>query len=519
MNTGAGANAVQPSTPNPAGGAAPTSAAHASPSAQAVATSSLPDGPNAGSNSGVSAPLGTAPPVGGTTFAPAAISNAPPLSEDERIEKLVITYLKRRGFANTAEALASEAAKAKSGDKPGPLAPLPDIHSYAAEMSLDQHTHLYKQIVHFSLAESNPDVYTSSFEKLRRWMVECMDVYKNELQLVLWPLVAHVFIQLIHRGFPHDAHRFLARHRGEHEVLHRAELQVFQNLITDSDLQKCEIIRWFLQRKVEVALSSFSHQLLLSFLHENNFVLLLKIVNEHLHIKITARKPLAIQGESSASVSIAGNFPVGSSGFNALNPVAILNLNNVPIRWGVLPEIAEIHSEAAAKLKTKLIEDNQMKKLLKLQAEKQERERVESEKKAAPPAASGAKESKEDDEEGESARKKAKLEDGGAGGSAADANSKPAAPAAAPGADTEMADIGGGEEKEGADGAAGEAATDPSKKKKAKRREDAAGSAGAGKDTKEERDFIEKEVRRRVKQPEPMVQPKKEEQIVKLPPM
>jgi len=81
------------------------------------------------------------------------------------------------------------------------------------------------------------------------------------------------------------AHRFLSRFRADHESLHKSELHTFQNLISDSDLHKCEIIRWFLQRKVEVAMSAYSHQLLIAFLEENRHLLLLKIINEHMHIR------------------------------------------------------------------------------------------------------------------------------------------------------------------------------------------------------------------------------------------
>ena len=86
-----------------------------------------------------------------------------------------------------------------------------------------------------------------------------------------------------------SAHRFLARFRADHESLHKSELHTFQNLISDSDLHKCEIIRWFLQRKVEVPMSAYSHQLLIAFLEQQRYLLLLKIINEHMHIRGQSR--------------------------------------------------------------------------------------------------------------------------------------------------------------------------------------------------------------------------------------
>ena len=146
------------------------------------------------------------------------------------MEQIVLTYLKRRGFSNAEEALRQEtkqqqqattttataagtsttvdsatatAAAAASASASPPSGTL-DIHALATEMSLDQHTHLLRQILLYSTAEATPDAYVHAFEQLKRWIADSLDVYRPELQGIVWPIFAHIFIQLIHRGFPHD---------------------------------------------------------------------------------------------------------------------------------------------------------------------------------------------------------------------------------------------------------------------------------------------------------------------------
>ena len=160
-----------------------------------------------------------------TTGASAA-SGAPPsltdVGEESQIEGLVLAYLKRRGYKNAAEALRAEASRAQrpataaaagssgasdaaaSAAVPPPPAGSVDVHTLSADLSLDQHTHLVRQLLFYSSAECSPDAYSSSFEHLKRWIADCMQVYRNELHAVLWPIYAHVFIQLVHRGFPQD---------------------------------------------------------------------------------------------------------------------------------------------------------------------------------------------------------------------------------------------------------------------------------------------------------------------------
>ena len=228
---------------------------------------------------------------------------------------------------------------------------------------------------------------------------------------------------------------------------------------------------------------------------------------------MTSRKPLQLESDSlpssSALLATAGSV-------SALNPLAVANLNNTPIRWGMLPELAELHAEAASKLKAKLRDSQLTAKMQRLKEEKEKAEAAEAARKAKEAADSKeAAAANDDEEDGDAPKKKAKTEDGADG-------------AAAAAADTDMADADETAAAAAGEGAAASAATAAAaasdKSKKSKKKDPTLAAADARdplKETKEERDAIERTVKQQIKMPEAMPMPKKEDAsaIVQLPPM
>lgn len=74
--------------------------------------------------------------------------------------------------------------------------------------------------------ENSPEYFAQSYVRLRRsvrpaprcaalltllvclsWVDGALDLYRRELSSVLWPVFVHVFLQLMRKGFPHDANK------------------------------------------------------------------------------------------------------------------------------------------------------------------------------------------------------------------------------------------------------------------------------------------------------------------------
>lgn len=464
------------------------------------------------------------------------------------MESLVLAYLKKRGYNQTEEVLKQEAAKQQQQAKTAAggaeaavaasssaasvtaassssSSSTSDIHTFSSDISLEQHTHLLRQILLYSSSESTPDRYAHSFDHLKRWVMECMEPFRSEIHQVLWPLYVGCFMQLVHKGFPHDAQRFLARFRADHEQQHKSELYTLQNITTDSELQRSDIGRFFMQRKVDLAMSSWAHQLLITYLTEQKFILLLKLLNDGVHVRITSRKPLLLESDTAPLSSAAATAAAAAVVAGGLNPTALANLNNLPIRWGMLPEYADLHGQASENLKARMREEQLKKKREKLEAEEKEKAAIAAEEASKKAAAGGgaadaaaAAEKKEGEDE-ESAKKKAKLD--AEGGSEAPAGSQ----------ETDMADVDEGDAA--AAGGAGASATgdkagDKSSKvkklsKKKAEKEALALAAEVARDplaeTLAEREEIERKVAAQIKMPAAMKLPTREEAVVKMPPI
>lgn len=124
---------------------------------------------------------------------------------------------------------------------------------------------------------------------------------QNELVGILMPLFVHCYLELIMKGFPHDgkvhssniidsvviacsACAFIERFRRDHEAKYSREINALVGLQYPEQVESNPTAKRFRSHKVDIQLSSYSHQLLLSFLQESKLYLLLKIINEHINL-------------------------------------------------------------------------------------------------------------------------------------------------------------------------------------------------------------------------------------------
>ena len=101
----------------------------------------------------------------------------------------------------------------------------------------------------------------------------------------------------------------------------------------------------FRNNKYNLQLSSYSFELFISFLQENQFNVLLKIVNQYLNIKVVSGKPK----QSWTSEEIAHQF-----GILGLTQRNLQTINSQKIYWGPLPQKPEIEEETLRILKSDL---------------------------------------------------------------------------------------------------------------------------------------------------------------------
>lgn len=124
---------------------------------------------------------------------------------------------------------------------------------------------------------------------------------------------------------PFLASKFMHSHLDEVEDEHRDEINRIMAIQTAEHLQENELAQLWLSNRYKISMSSFSYDLLMTFLQEQNYLLLRSMVNEHLAISTFAGFP----GPSSESVTMLDK--PSQEIMDAKEPKEV--------RWGVYKEL------------------------------------------------------------------------------------------------------------------------------------------------------------------------------------
>jgi len=263
------------------------------------------------------------------------------------LESAVVSYLRKRGYAWTEEQLKALRG-AGSSSSSGSSAELSEL---AMDVSLDVHACLSNSLFTSHPRLSTAEQFEWTYSRVRSFVSSSLDVYAVELRLVLWPLFLHSFLALMLRGFPGDAVLFFSAHRKDHEALHGPELTMLSHVHSEQHIRQHDYTRLALSRRIELTMSAFTCELLTSYVEHEGLVTAAYILTEHTQIKILSRRPWkaeqsSLQQHATGTGSSAADKQAGAS-----QQSAVAAINSVDVRWGALPSIAALQSQAREQLK------------------------------------------------------------------------------------------------------------------------------------------------------------------------
>eukprot|EP00466_Bigelowiella_natans_P002949 jgi/Bigna1/70381/fgenesh1_pg.11_\ len=206
------------------------------------------------------------------------------------------------------------------------------------DITLDAHTNVSNIINPFRREESSPSHYVEAYRKLQAWIETSIDIYRYEMQKILWPLLVHVFLDMVQKNFIHQAQKLMEANIRVFKKKHVQEITKLQQISSQADLKTNSMAKYFLEKKTKVTMSQFSHQLLFSFLEQSSFMLLLRLLNEHVQISATTRAPLSRKDIDA----------LPKQETNQMEEEDKLNQEKFEF-WGALPAENELHSIALAK--------------------------------------------------------------------------------------------------------------------------------------------------------------------------
>ncbi|KAL2317983.1 hypothetical protein Fmac_031859 [Flemingia macrophylla] len=180
--------------------------------------------------------------------------------------------------------------------------------------------------------------YHDGYCRLRAWAYRSLESYKHELLRVLYPVFIHCFMDLVARGYLHEAWNFFNTFREDHEKMHSRDLQKLELVLSPTQLEEMEFAHSLRQSKFNIKICGYSYELLLQHLHSMQSTTIIGVINEHISFKVTNGQPSSISDDPEA-VTLTGNIQ------DAANHV-----NQKEILWGMFEDSVEDHIDKAGAL-------------------------------------------------------------------------------------------------------------------------------------------------------------------------
>ncbi|KAJ1567552.1 Transcription initiation factor TFIID subunit 5, partial [Nowakowskiella sp. JEL0078] len=201
------------------------------------------------------------------------------MSESAKVDMAVDSYLRSKGYINAAQSLRNEANLQPH------IESLKDVQASLKtampEISIPDYILFYN-----ANEANNKSVYEDSFESYRKWIDESVDVYKIELRRTIWPVFVTMYLDLVAKGETELSRRFMDKFKSDHLELHESDIKTLSDISLPLHIASSQLASQYRDGKYFVQLSRYSFQLLLTYLQEGQWVLLLRLVNQYIRIQI-----------------------------------------------------------------------------------------------------------------------------------------------------------------------------------------------------------------------------------------
>ncbi|KAF7684745.1 Transcription initiation factor TFIID subunit 5 [Astathelohania contejeani] len=137
---------------------------------------------------------------------------------------------------------------------------------------------------------------TTGYTKLKLWIEDSLDLFRNDLLKLLYPLFLHIFFDLVHAQKPAEAKAFFEAHKQDH-IAKIKELVQIESISDPLHLKENALAMAYRTNKYHLSMGKYAFDLFINFLEENSLTYLLKLTNQFLEIKVGSRPDGIVEGE------------------------------------------------------------------------------------------------------------------------------------------------------------------------------------------------------------------------------
>lgn len=135
-------------------------------------------------------------------------------------------------------------------------------------------------------SEGDPEIYEASFLELRNFVHEALDIYKHELALILYPVLVHMYLELVYNDHEGQAKKIMDKFGPEQEYYYQDDLTRLAMVQKKEQMTGNELADTFKSNEFIIRISRDTLSLLKRHLQEKKQSVIMNIVNEHLYFDL-----------------------------------------------------------------------------------------------------------------------------------------------------------------------------------------------------------------------------------------
>lgn len=157
-------------------------------------------------------------------------------------------------------------------------------------------------------SDGDPETYEKSYSELKHFVEGSLDIYKHELGTILYPVLVHMYLELVYNEHTEKAIALMKRFGPEQDAYYQDDLKRLAMVTRRDHMNGNELTDTFKSNQFIIRMSRDTVSLLNRHLNDKKESVLLNIIKEHLYFDMyegVARNKKQIDVTSGAVVGEA----------------------------------------------------------------------------------------------------------------------------------------------------------------------------------------------------------------------
>ena len=133
-----------------------------------------------------------------------------------------------------------------------------------------------------------PPKYFEAYTRLEKWTEDALDIYKPEVQRLLWPFFIYSYLLLVTKLYAKEAEKLFQKFSENFRKEHEYDLRSLKAITTPEHTGANNIAKLYLSNKYRLSISTGAFQFVMQFLEslpKESYELLIEIVQKHLDLR------------------------------------------------------------------------------------------------------------------------------------------------------------------------------------------------------------------------------------------